>query len=69
MCICITKDSDVKLIQNLYSSEYCIMSIQFGNTALHIACYNGHKDVTEYLLKKGADPVCTDDVSTISLVI
>ena len=34
--------------------------VRLGQTALHVAAYNGHRDVVEILLKAGADVKATD---------
>ena len=40
-----------------------ILLLQFGSTALHKACYNGHTKVVEILLLNNADISATNKVS------
>ena len=40
-----------------------MLLLQNGNTALHIACLNGHTEIVKCLLTNGADISATNDVS------
>ena len=40
-----------------------MLLLQFGMTALHRACINGHLEVVKHLLNNKADISATDDVS------
>ena len=40
-----------------------VLLLQVGNTALHLACFNGHTKVVEILLMNNADISATNKVS------
>ena len=48
-----------------------MLLLQFGNTALHLACANGHTEVVQYLLTNCANLSATNKVNykTIFLLI
>lgn len=41
---------------------------KFGNSALHLASYEGHKKVVQILLSRGADPNCKADDGITPLI-
>ena len=40
-----------------------MLLLQYGNTALHLACYNGYTEIVEILLMNNADISATNKVS------
>ena len=40
-----------------------MLLLQFGRTALHWACNNGHVEVVKLLISNNADVAATDNVS------
>ena len=40
-----------------------MLLLQYGYTALHRACYNGHVEVVKLLMSNNADISATDKVS------
>ena len=40
-----------------------MLLLQYGYTALHRACYNGHVEVVKLLMSNNADISATNDVS------
>ena len=45
-----------------------VLLLQYGWTALHRACINGHLEVVKHLLNNNADISATDDVSDYAVV-
>ena len=45
------------------------MSLQYGNTPLHIASANGHEAVVEVLLKAGANHSISNKVRNVLYVL
>ena len=42
-----------------------MLFLQYGQTALHYACMNGHTEIVKYLLTNGANLSVTDQVNYI----
>ena len=45
------------------------MSLQYGDTPLHEASANGHKDIVEVFLKAGADHSIKNRVSMVQCIL
>ena len=45
-----------------------MLLFQFGNTALHYACRDGHTEVVRHLINNNADISATNDVSGLQYV-
>ncbi len=66
MVQCIYHLHVVKFVLSLYNNNTStFVSLQNGDTPLHIASANGHKAVVEVLLKAGADHSIMNSVSNL----
>ena len=46
-----------------------MLLLQYGYTALHCACWNGHLEVVKHLLNNNADVSATDNVSDYAVCL
>ena len=46
-----------------------MLLLQFGRTALHYACMNGHLEVVKHLINNNADISATDNVSDYAVCL
>ena len=60
---CLSRSSSCVRVSCIYVLDIYIQL--FGNTALHNAAFNGHKEICDLLLQKGADMTIQNKVSTV----
>ena len=62
-----SKNIDIELVQLLFNKDYDINQTNTqGETALHLACRKGNKEVVEFLLNNGADIKCVNKKDNIT---
>ena len=66
VCVCMCVSIRI-LCSPLMPTVYCILYVQYGDTPLHDASYNGKLECVKYLCSVGASVDAKDDVSSIIL--